>query len=86
MCLVAPITKIPDMRRVGLNIGFQINYNLPFRLSDFYNPMFWARAMSNASSPAMYIDENKADKQTTRVKRDFTAGQFYSGLKQTFDM
>lgn len=85
MCLVAPITKIPDMRRVQINIGFQINYNLPFRLSNFYDPMYWARAMSNASSPAIIIDE-KAEKETTRVKRDLTAGQLYSGLKQTFYM
>lgn len=82
MCLVAPITTIPDMRRVQINIGFQINYNLPFRLSNFYDPMYWARAMSNASSPAMFIDVKK----TSRAKRELTAGQLYSGLKQTFGL
>lgn len=85
MCLVAPISRIPDMRRVQVNIGFQINYALPFRLSSFYNPMYWARAISNVSSPAIFIDEKEVNK-TSRDKRDITAGQMYSELKQTFDM
>lgn len=87
MCLVAPITKIPDNRRVGLNVGFQINYQMPFKLSSFYNPMFWARTLSHASSPAISVDVNSTVRtEKHRDKRDLTAGQFYAGLKETMSM
>lgn len=86
MCLVSPITKIPDNRRVGVNIGFQINYQLPFQLNSFYNPMYWARTLSHASSPAISIDVNGTVKEKQRVKRDLSAGEFYAGLKETMSL
>lgn len=46
MCLVMPVSGITS-HRVAINIGFQINYNLPFQLKDFYSPMYWARSLSN---------------------------------------
>ncbi|CAO1424089.1 unnamed protein product [Diamesa hyperborea] len=85
--VMAPITKIPDNRRVGLNIGFQINYQMPFKLGSFYNPMFWARKLSHVSSPAISIDVNSTEyNEKYRVKRDLTAGQFYAGLKETMSL
>lgn len=46
MCIVMPVSGITS-HRVAINIGFQINYNLPFQLKDFYSPMYWARSLSN---------------------------------------
>lgn len=142
MCLVAQVSSIPS-HRVAINTGFQINYQLPFRLADFYNPIYWARALTNMSNPTMnffeklvesggnnrdedsqeteativeddqVIGEDKSDdvddesttvsetteeidtttiaqrKRKPKMKRDavafqdLTAGQFYSGLKET---
>lgn len=56
MCLVAQVSSIPS-HRVAINSGFQINYQLPFRLQDFYSPIYWARALSNVSSPALNFFE-----------------------------
>ena len=41
-----PVSGITS-HRVAINVGFQINYNLPFQLKDFYSPMYWARSLSN---------------------------------------
>lgn len=129
MCLVAQISSLTS-HRVAINSGFQINYALPFKLNDFYSPIYWARSIANVSSPIMNFFERFAksnekeneneevDKddelvsedyeqvttefenlyETTtevsttektkkirklRMKRDLTAGQFYSGLRET---
>ncbi|KAG5671911.1 hypothetical protein PVAND_002080 [Polypedilum vanderplanki] len=53
MCLIAQVSAITS-HRVAVNHGFQINYNLPFNVSSFYSPMFWARKISKSSN--MFID------------------------------
>lgn len=50
LCLVAQVSSIPS-HRVAINSGFQINYDLPYLITNFVNPMFWARALTNVSSP-----------------------------------
>lgn len=139
LCLVAQVSSIPS-HRVAINSGFQINYALPFNLQGFINPIFWARAFSNESSPLLdfferliksggngneseddevdedsdeEVDEDSNDEAATqdyedddttttevypttteklkqkkrkpKMKRssDLTAGQFYSGIKET---
>ncbi|XP_049547910.1 uncharacterized protein LOC125959145 [Anopheles darlingi] len=42
--LFAPKKKYPA-RKLGINLGFQQNFNLPFRLLEFYKPPTWARAL-----------------------------------------
>lgn len=32
---------LPDDRKLFLNVGFQANYNLPYRTNDFTNPPYW---------------------------------------------
>lgn len=49
MCLIAQISSLPS-HRVALNHGFQINYNLPYQLSSYYSPIFWARRFGSNSS------------------------------------
>lgn len=135
MCLVAQISSLTS-HRVAINSGFQINYALPFQLKDFYSPIYWARSLTNMSSPIMNFFEklakseesddetesgeveedaevvtdddelvtehNEAEleeystteistsstekakrKRKPKEKRDLTAGQFYSGLRET---
>lgn len=131
MCLVAQISSLQS-HRVAINSGFQINYALPFNLQGFINPIFFARAFSNVSSPLLdfferlvkteenenkfEIDEVEEDsddevvtqdyeddtttteadtttsteklmkkKRKPKMRRstDLTAGQFYSGIKET---
>lgn len=60
MCLVAQISSLPS-HKVAVNHGFQINYGLPFRLKDFYSPVFWARSFSNVTSPMLDFFEKLAD-------------------------
>lgn len=50
MCIISQISSI-TRNRVAINAGFNINYGLPFRLKDFYSPIYWARSLSNTSSP-----------------------------------
>lgn len=59
MCLVAQVSSLPS-HKVAINSGFQINYGLPFRLKDFYSPVFWARSFSNVSSPMVNFIEKLA--------------------------
>lgn len=62
MCLVAQISSLPS-HKVAINSGFQINYGLPFQLSQFYSPMFWARSLTNMSNPMMDFFERMAKTQ-----------------------
>lgn len=59
MCLVSQISSLPS-HKVAVNSGFQINYGLPFKLSQFYSPMFWARSLTNMSNPMMDFFERMA--------------------------
>jgi hypothetical protein len=49
MCVISKVSHI-ESHRVAVNHGFQINYNLPFQLSSYYSPIFWARSLSNSSN------------------------------------
>lgn len=88
MCLIAQISQLPD-HRVALNIGFQMNYNLPFNLSSWYSPMFWARKLSGESNPLVALFERlsesddddesseSAERKYGRRKRDLSAGEIF---------
>ncbi|XP_055527018.1 uncharacterized protein LOC129719650 [Wyeomyia smithii] len=39
--------KVYPFRRMGVNIGFQANYPLPYRLQDFYKYPTWARSITD---------------------------------------
>lgn len=41
-----------------------MNYNMPYQLSDFYNPMFWARTISNETNPIMSFMETLAKSES----------------------
>lgn len=139
MCIISQISSLPS-HKVAVNTGFQVNYGLPFTLSNFYSPIFWARSFSNVSSPVLNFFEkfiesqdNNADederseedddndtttiaseeemttdiittealtattealattkkskrKHKPKVKRDLSAGEFYSGIKELMNL
>lgn len=49
MCLIAQVSAITS-HRLALNHGFQMNYQLPFNVSSYYSPIFWARKFSKSSN------------------------------------
>lgn len=61
MCLIAQISQLPD-HRVAVNLGFQTNYNLPYQLSSWYSPMFWARKLTKNSNPLVDFFERLTQK------------------------
>ncbi|XP_050071703.1 uncharacterized protein LOC126559575 [Anopheles maculipalpis] len=79
--LYAPKTKYPA-RKLGINLGFQQNFNLPFRLLEFYKPPTWARAIAGiirGEFPSTSVVtargwKRSADHQTLAL----TAGQLYT--------
>lgn len=148
MALVAQVSKITS-HKFAINSGFQINYALPYNLSNFYKPTYFTRARSifNISSPItsffnrliesgdnfglenspkvsptelpitinnenfettngivsdIYLNVNDNEETTTeiqsttqkklkeklktRTKKDITAAEFYSGIKDTLKM
>lgn len=128
MCLVAQVSGIKS-HRVAINTGLQMNYNLPYKLSEFISPIWWARSISQVSNPVMDFferliqnadeksandnddisDDDELTYETTeipdttelpetttmgklkrrrkpKVRRDLTAGQFYSGIKESLSL
>lgn len=86
MCIIAQVSQLPD-HRIAVNTGFQMNYQLPYQLSSWYSPMFWARKLSGQSNLLInFIErlaENDEDEETTtesmerkygKFKRDVSAG------------
>lgn len=74
MCLIAQISQLPD-HRVAVNVGFQTNYNLPYQLSSWYSPMFWARKLSKTSNPLVdffeRLTQSKDDEESEESTREF---------------
>ncbi|KAH8414080.1 hypothetical protein KR222_005307 [Zaprionus bogoriensis] len=76
---------IPDRRKVFMDLGFQMNYNLPFDLASFYNPTIWSNALERRSRRNPYNFTGEA-KQLLEIENgvhpsDFTAGELYAGLE-----
>ncbi|XP_065091181.1 uncharacterized protein LOC135712140 [Ochlerotatus camptorhynchus] len=69
--------------RGASNLGFQFNYRLPWRLENFYRPMYWARTASDILMNR--ISDASESEQLGRYNYDatgITAGQLYKALKQ----
>ncbi|KAM8705708.1 hypothetical protein ACLKA7_010068 [Drosophila subpalustris] len=76
---------IPDARKVFMDLGFQMNYNLPFNLAAFYNPAIWSNALERRRR--RHLDDftgtvrQLLDAENGIHPNDFTAGQLYAGLE-----
>ncbi|XP_061506940.1 uncharacterized protein LOC3290789 isoform X2 [Anopheles gambiae] len=74
------------VRRLGINLGFQVNYNLPFRLLDFYKPAYWARALigvvQGRFKPTTVVSARDYKRSVTHPSSDLTAGQLYHAAEE----
>uniref|UniRef100_A0A182VQN8 Uncharacterized protein n=1 Tax=Anopheles minimus TaxID=112268 RepID=A0A182VQN8_9DIPT len=79
-------TKEYPVRRLGINLGFQVNYNLPFRLMDFYKPAYWARALigvvQGRFKPTTVVSARDFKRSVTHPSSDLTAGQLYAAAEE----
>uniref|UniRef100_A0A182NDU7 Uncharacterized protein n=1 Tax=Anopheles dirus TaxID=7168 RepID=A0A182NDU7_9DIPT len=79
--LYAPKKKYPA-RKLGINLGFQQNFNLPFRLLEFLKPPTWARAISGilrGSFPSTSVVTARSWKRSTdHQSLALSAGQLYT--------
>uniref|UniRef100_A0A182JQ02 Uncharacterized protein n=1 Tax=Anopheles christyi TaxID=43041 RepID=A0A182JQ02_9DIPT len=79
--LFAPKKKYPA-RKLGINLGFQQNFNLPFRLLEFYKPPTWARAIAGiirGQFPSTSVVTARSWKRSTdhQTTLALSAGQLY---------
>uniref|UniRef100_A0A182K548 Uncharacterized protein n=1 Tax=Anopheles christyi TaxID=43041 RepID=A0A182K548_9DIPT len=84
--LFKPPKKDYAVRRLGINLGFQVNYNLPFRLLDFYKPAYWARALigvvQGQFKPTTVVSARTFKRSVTHPSSDLTAGQLYRAAEE----
>ncbi|ALC47291.1 CG13613 [Drosophila busckii] len=66
-------------RVVFMDLGFQMNYNLPFELASFYNPAIWANAYERRHKRQSL---NYTAATTNWQPNDYTAGELYAALEQ----
>ncbi|XP_062557251.1 uncharacterized protein LOC134222124 [Armigeres subalbatus] len=75
------------VRRLGINLGFQANYNLPYRLQDFYKFPTWARAMVDVVKgrylPTQVVTARAVRKRST--VRPLSAGDIYTALEDILE-
>ncbi|XP_034664388.1 uncharacterized protein LOC117898830 [Drosophila subobscura] len=69
---------LPTRTKVFMDMGFQMNYNLPNLLSSFYNSAIWADELSRRQKRQL---GNQTELQSGFHPSDFTAGQLYAGLE-----
>ncbi|XP_055604826.1 uncharacterized protein LOC129753055 [Uranotaenia lowii] len=81
-----PKKKYP-FRRLGVNIGFQVNYNLPYRLMDFYKPPTFARAFIDVIKgrlmPTEVVTARASRKR--RSNRQLSAGDIYTAMNEALE-
>uniref|UniRef100_A0A182IY17 Uncharacterized protein n=1 Tax=Anopheles atroparvus TaxID=41427 RepID=A0A182IY17_ANOAO len=84
--LFKPPKKDYAVRRLGINLGFQVNYNLPFRLLDFYKPAYWARSLIGVVNgqfrPTTVVSARNFKREVTHNDSDLTAGQLYRAAEE----
>ena len=69
MCLIAQVSQLPD-HRIAVNTGFQVNYQMPYQLSSWYSPMFWARKLSGQTNPLVSFLERLASNDDNNEEED----------------
>ncbi|XP_062557250.1 uncharacterized protein LOC134222123 [Armigeres subalbatus] len=84
--LFFPKKKYPA-RRLGMNLGFQANYPLPYRLQDFYKFPTWARALVDVAKgrflPTEIVTARAIRRRST--PRPLSAGDVYTALEEILD-
>ncbi|KAL9871513.1 uncharacterized protein ACN427_014541 isoform 2-T2 [Glossina fuscipes fuscipes] len=68
-----PISGLPMNHKVFFDWGFQMNYQMPFNLSEFYMVPIWSTGASNVQ------------KRHLHYQTDFTVRELYEGLKDLLE-
>jgi len=75
--------------KVFMDMGFQMNYNLPPTVSAFYNATIWADELSRRQKRQLdhSLDANlqQYDLEGGMHPADFTAGQLYKGIENMLE-
>ncbi|XP_001359131.4 uncharacterized protein [Drosophila pseudoobscura] len=71
---------LPTRTKVFMDMGFQMNYNLPNLLSSFYNSTIWADELSRRSKRQLNSQMDSALHPS-----DITAGELYVGLEHMLE-
>ncbi|XP_055543363.1 uncharacterized protein LOC129728913 [Wyeomyia smithii] len=80
LCLVSPVFG-RKFGTVAVNLGFQVMFNMPWRLRDFNRPMYWARAISDIVSGRITpVTDSKNSSRFRRYSPEVTAGQVYNAI------
>ncbi|KAH8359135.1 hypothetical protein KR093_004495 [Drosophila rubida] len=71
-------------RKVFMDLGFQMNYNLPFDPASFYNPTIWSNALERRKRHTDGFSgtvRELLEAENGIHPSDFTAGELYAGLE-----
>ncbi|XP_017084006.1 uncharacterized protein LOC108116576 [Drosophila eugracilis] len=75
--------------KVFIDLGFQMNYNLPYALSSFYNTSIWADELARREKRQLdnnyYTNLQQIELESGLHPADFTAGQLYAGLEKVLE-
>ncbi|EDV92522.1 uncharacterized protein LOC6564107 [Drosophila grimshawi] len=78
-----------NKRKVFMDLGFQMNYNLPFSLDAFYNPTIWSNALERRGKRELENFTGAAnallEAESGIHPRDFTAGELYAGAERVLE-
>lgn len=80
MCMVIPYQH--PVRKLNMNVGLQVNFALPWNVSEFRNPPNWDQERDLASKRD-HAENSANDK---RLKRDLGAGEFYTTLEELIQL
>ncbi|XP_037942800.1 uncharacterized protein LOC119675666 [Teleopsis dalmanni] len=88
--LSVPVIDLPKLRQISLDWGFQMNYELPYNLSSFYNIPIWPglignvqrRSLANSKQLNLLYEEfNNETLGLDPYDYDYSAGEIYRGLQ-----
>ncbi|XP_017009078.2 uncharacterized protein [Drosophila takahashii] len=72
--------------KVFMDMGFQMNYNLPATVSAFYNATIWADELARRQKRQLGNSlDQPVDLEGGMHPGDFTAGQLYKGLEHMLE-
>lgn len=81
---VVSLVESPDLnnRKVQVNLGFQVGFDLPNSIQNFSNPIsFPGLSKRSIDQYEPTLDYSKYTRNETRINNDISAGAFYAGIK-----
>nr|XP_029718353.1 uncharacterized protein LOC115261126 [Aedes albopictus] len=81
LCTVSPVFN-RKFGRLATNLGFQLNFRLPWQLVDFYRPTYWARATSDIiTGRILPASESEEHGRYYYESNGLTAGKLYKATE-----